>query len=613
MGWLFGNKRDEHVKAIKALEAALKQASSYQEWLQAAEELDRLLGNEEWKNDPESDLYDSELVQYRTDQLRQAIGAGDYDALLFLIRTTLQRNLGNMGDPRLYTHSKTGTKKLIEEYHDTCLEAIKLVTEADKGDKTKTMNTVIQARRAFGRTALLLSGGSTFGTLHIGVIKELFHNNLLPRVISGSSAGSIFASILGIHTDQELDDVLSMVYTSRFDIFEESGSEEGLLERVSRFLKQGTWYDIKYLANTMRELLGDLTFQEAYYRTGRILNVAVSAAGIYEMPRLLNYLTAPHVLVWSAVCASCSLPLVFASYEILYKDPRTGEHKSWTPASFIDGSVYSDMPLTRLSEMFNVNHFIACQVNPHIAPMVQFLENFNSIPQAGQLQLLTAKYPHMGGNIQLFENMFSQAQSFAKSELSHIFEMLAELGIFSNASSKAQSMIDQDYSGDITILPETKWSEAGQLFKNPTTNFLLETQHRGAKATWPLISLIRNHCTIELALDKAVHSMRSAIISKSLGVRPYPTHTMTSASGFKPNKSMLAIRDTQWSFPSNGISNSDKIGNHNRRKSDSIRLIGRKKSWTDNRHIGKGRLSPSTSRVRLHNSHSSHSLSMHLN
>ena len=51
----------------------------------------------------------------------------------------------------------------------------------------------------------------------------------------------------------------------------------------------------------MKEMLGDITFQEAYNRTRKILNITVSSASLYELPRLLNYITAPNVLIWSAV------------------------------------------------------------------------------------------------------------------------------------------------------------------------------------------------------------------------------------------------------------------------------------------------------------------------
>ena len=66
-------------------------------------------------------------------------------------------------------------------------------------------------------------------------------------------------------------------------------------------MTKGSLFDISNLVRVMQDLLGDLTFQEGYNRTRRILNICVSAASLYELPRLLNYITAPNVVIWSAV------------------------------------------------------------------------------------------------------------------------------------------------------------------------------------------------------------------------------------------------------------------------------------------------------------------------
>ena len=49
---------------------------------------------------------------------------------------------------------------------------------------------------------------------------------------------------------------------------------------------------------------------------GRILNVAVCPADTNEPPRVLNYLTAPDVYVWSAVSCSSAFPLLFAPQDL---------------------------------------------------------------------------------------------------------------------------------------------------------------------------------------------------------------------------------------------------------------------------------------------------------
>lgn len=39
-----------------------------------------------------------------------------------------------------------------------------------------------------------MSGGANFATFHNGVIKALQENDLLPKIICGTSAGSLFAA-----------------------------------------------------------------------------------------------------------------------------------------------------------------------------------------------------------------------------------------------------------------------------------------------------------------------------------------------------------------------------------------------------------------------------------
>lgn len=60
----------------------------------------------------------------------------------------------------------------------------------------------------------------------------------------------------------------------------------------------------------------------AFDRTGRIINITVAPINNYDPPRLLNYLTAPHVCVWSAAAASCAVPGLFDSITLIVKEPN---------------------------------------------------------------------------------------------------------------------------------------------------------------------------------------------------------------------------------------------------------------------------------------------------
>lgn len=88
---------------------------------------------------------------------------------------------------------------------------------------------------------------------------------------------------------------------------------------------------------------------------------------------------------------------------------------------------------------------------------------------------------------------------------------LADMGIFPNTLTKAVSVLSQKYSGDINIFPEISYADFPRMLSNPTAEFMLQAQISGERATWPKLSRIRNHCAIELALDEAVHQLRTRV------------------------------------------------------------------------------------------------------
>ncbi|KFY45218.1 hypothetical protein V494_01077 [Pseudogymnoascus sp. VKM F-4513 (FW-928)] len=503
----------QRAENIHLVTQRLLDATRVEEWRAAARELDILEGNDAWKTDNETSEFDAPLIQARLDLLNEARASGDVRRMLYLVRTSLSRGLGGMGNVELYQHSHVGTKDLIESYIDATIETIqKLARTEEKAlpaglDTKDLMEQVVLARQAFGRSALLLSGGATLGMYHIGVLKALFEEKLLPRIISGASAGSIVCSVLCTRTDEEIPDVLEGFPHGNLAVFEEQDREEGALEHVARLLTDGAWIDIKHLTQVMQELLGDMTFQEAYNRTRRILNICVSPSSIYELPRLLNYITSPNVLIWSAVAASCSVPFVFSSAHILAKNPVTGEHSPWnpTPLRWIDGSVDNDLPMTSLAEMFNVNHFIVSQVNPHIVPFLS--SSAPSLAQPSAFKLNSHLSPLLGPLTRL-----------AKSEALHRLHVLAQLGVLPNICNKARNMLSQKYSGDITILPRVEYRDFVAILKNPSPGFMVRACEAGERATWPLLGRVRNHCSVELELDRAVAELRArAVFGKADG------------------------------------------------------------------------------------------------
>ncbi len=72
----------------------------------------------------------------------------------------------------------------------------------------------------------------------MGVVKALYDCRLLPRIISGSSVGSLIAALVCSKTDAELVDLLGggEVNLNALESPDEAGS---LFYKVSRFMKHG--------------------------------------------------------------------------------------------------------------------------------------------------------------------------------------------------------------------------------------------------------------------------------------------------------------------------------------------------------------------------------------
>ncbi|WP_457818143.1 patatin-like phospholipase family protein, partial [Staphylococcus aureus] len=77
--------------------------------------------------------------------------------------------------------------------------------------------------------------------------------------------------------------------------------------------------DVKYLKKFLIENLGNLTFDEALKKSGLHINVAVAPYDATQDARIMNAYTAPDLLVWSAVLASCAVPILFPPVRLTSK------------------------------------------------------------------------------------------------------------------------------------------------------------------------------------------------------------------------------------------------------------------------------------------------------
>ena len=474
-------RKKERCMELKKL---MKLAKKYEEWKHFANELDELEGKFKWKSKKETSLYNWVKVEQLILALSKKRETKDIKGIIHLIRSNLIRNLYSTASPVLYEISNTGTKLQIEILYDELSKCLEYIANNNDMSLENKLEFFSEVRHNYGKSALMLSGGASLGMYHTGVIKVLYEQNLLPKIICGSSAGSIVAALV---CTSRYDDIPKIFDRGlKLGPFEMKDKKYSLIRKIVRFILTGVLFDTEVLKDFLRENIGDFTFQEAYDRTGFILNITVTGYKEHDNNRLLNYLSAPNVLIWSGVAASCAVPSLFEPVQLLCKN----EHGIIVPYSsdsskFIDGSISFDLPMQRLSELFNINNFIVSQTNPYVIPFMNKGTN-------------KTIYDKENGSF----NLWKIIKGLVLGELKHRIIQIDDLGILPSFISFFVRLINQQYHGNITIFPIPSVSDISKALLNPSKEMIEDCCIQSSRITYTHINKIEGLLKIELILEK---------------------------------------------------------------------------------------------------------------
>lgn len=455
----------------------MRAAASYTEWLTYARRHDELGGAMKWMEEEQTRIYDYAAIRSRLDQLRYFRKRGDDHGLLYALNEGIHGNMGNMGRRELYERALSGTKQLVDDYIDALVDALRHLQTAklEHFSEAERLDFFRRASLCFGRSALLLSGGGVYGNFHAGVIKVLLEQNLLPRVISGASAGSLIAAIVCTHRREQL----LQAFEPRHLQIRTRRVARGLRRGPGKLFPSFAFDDVR---EHIERLIPDLTFAEAYEHTGLHLNVSISPAELHQTPRLMNAITSPSVYVRSAVLASCAVPGIYPPVGLLAKN-RHGEPQAYLPGrKWVDGSVSDDVPARRLSRLYGVNHYIVSQVNPfallHRAP-----QQSSTVRQdLHQFVLHTSK-----NSAQLMQRL---SDKYGRRWPGFRYNLNSLLSVWM-----------QDYHGDINILPPVGMVQPWRGMTQPSEDLLMSIIRAGETATWPQVKRIHNCTHVGRVLD----------------------------------------------------------------------------------------------------------------
>ena len=459
---------------IEKLKSQLETAESYEEWKSIALKIDEKSGAEEWKFDNCSPYFDAEIIAHRLVLLKRYRLQKRTRDLMYILREGLTYDIANIAHPMLFTATLVGTKKIIEEYVEEVSESLAYIASMECHCLTmlEKINFFEHCKKAYGQPALMFSGGATLGLFHTGVCKALLEQDLMPKVLSGSSAGAIMTAMLGT---SKPSDILGLLKGENFF------SEALHFRKFSEILKgNGGLADVKYLKKFLVENLGNITFEEALQTSGLNVNVAVAPYEASQEARIMNAYTSPDLLVWSAVLASCAVPILFPPVKLTSKRHDGQFTPYMAETRWVDGSVRSDFPQQKMARLYNLNYTIASQVNPHIVPFMQ--------SDAERYRQDMLSWPE--------RIVRRQGKVITKGIMDFTRERVGKIPPVRRLLDHGYGVVDQGYYGDLNIVGKYSLRHYFYMLQNPRPHLFKLLQREGERATWSKISSIEMHARV---------------------------------------------------------------------------------------------------------------------
>ncbi len=469
-----------------ALKKSLAQANSYAEWLSIATELDTIEGLMDWRNSNASEFCHEQLMRDHIRQMQASRQSNDLVGLIGLLQESVYRHTGELNNPELYQYARSGTKHIVTEYLDEVERVMRTLSESTIPNISESRKLALfeQAAKIYGRPALILSGGAVFGVYHLGVVKALWEQNLLPTVLAGSSMGSIVAAGVCTKSDAELDLFIKEQL--------ESIHLDALRWRTPRAIREkGSMMNEQQLLTHIVANVGSMTFAEAYHHSGRILNITISPTRTHQKPRLLNYLTAPDVLIEYAALASCAVPLLFPPVALKARDRNGQQVPYMSTEMWIDGALHGDIPRERLARLHNISQTIVSQANPHVIPFITH-KNHRGMRAFGK-QVVASVIHH--GSAELFD----------------IGRNITHKTPLNTLLNQAHAIASQEYLGDINLHFPFKPAAYLKVLSNPTPKELMNYIRLGEQATWPRIAMIRDMTRISRLFTECIEVIQKRV------------------------------------------------------------------------------------------------------
>lgn len=482
--------------ARKKLRDKLRASRTYDEWINNAVELDKYLGLDKWSINPRFSYYDYRTLKLSILRMKALKKENNDEDLLVLLQGCLKKNFAGIENEQLYSHRYYGSKDLVEQYYKEVVDSINKVTDSPNittAQKRKFFRIVL---KNYGKSALCLSGGACFSYIHFGIVKAMLDNDLLPSIISGTSGGGLVAALTCCRTDDELRELLVPQLARKI-----TACEDPWNVWIPRWWKTGARFDaVTWARKSCFFTRGSLTFQDAYKRTGRKLNISTVPADPHSPVILCNNITSPNCIIWSSLLASSAVPGILNPVVLMTKNPKSDEIVPFSLGSkWRDGSLRTDIPVDSLNTYYNVNFPIVSQVNPHIA--LFFFAPKGSVGRPVSIPRRKTKnerYAVLRGGF-----IAAALEQVLKLEIKKWLQIIKSLDLLPHVMEQDWLNIWlQTFSGAITVWPRIRIKDFWYILSDPTEEQLEEMIIKGQRSMFPRLLFIKHRNSIERAIER---------------------------------------------------------------------------------------------------------------
>jgi hypothetical protein len=171
---------------------------------------------------------------------------------------------------------------------------------------------------------------------------------------------------------------------------------------------------------------------------------------------------------------------------------RHGERQPYLPTrKWVDGSIADDLPAKRLQRLYSANHYIVSMVNPIAIPFLK---------KDGERSALASALGTLGIGVGREVLNFYRGMVQKRGETWPRFNLLM---------SSVHSLMDQEYSGDINIVPNFRWYNPAKLISHLSEKDLLDLMEGGERSSYPEVEAIRICTKISRTMEEILSRFES--------------------------------------------------------------------------------------------------------